>query len=95
MYINLLPNDTVYEFENLEELRLFDPKYQNDSGSEAMQLVSRVLSVPESEIVRIKRLKAGMTNNSWLFSVKGKAFFLQISGKFSAFPSQTAKKMIQ
>ena len=81
MYINLLPNDTVYEFENLEELRLFDPKYQNDSGSEAMQLVSRVLSVPESEIVRIKRLKAGMTNNSWLFSVKGKDYICRIPGE--------------
>ena len=81
MYVNLLPNDTVYEFENLEELRLFDPKYQNDSGSEAMRLVSRVLSVPESEIVRIKRLKAGMTNNSWLFSVRGRDYICRIPGE--------------
>ena len=81
MYINLLPNDTVYEFENLEELRQFDPRYQNDSGSEAMQLVSRVFSVPESEIVRIKRLKAGMTNNSWLFSVKGEDYICRIPGE--------------
>lgn len=81
MYINLLPGDTVYEFENLEELRLFDPKYENDSGSEAMQLVSRVFEVPESEIVRIKRLKAGMTNNSWLFSVHGEDYICRIPGE--------------
>ena len=81
MYINLLPPDTVYEFENLEELRLFDPKYENDSGSEAMQLVSRVFEVPESDIIRIKRLKAGMTNNSWLFSVHGEDFICRIPGE--------------
>ena len=81
MYINLLPEGTVQEFENLEELRAFDPRYENDSGSEAMQLVSRVFSVPESDIVRIKRLKAGMTNNSWLFSVHGEDYICRIPGE--------------
>ena len=81
MSINLQPKDNVYEFENLEELRLFDKKYVNDSGSEAMQLVSRVLKVPESEIQNIRRLKAGMTNNSWLFTVNGESYICRIPGK--------------
>ena len=54
---------------------------KNDSGSEAMQLVSRVFEVPESDIIRIKRLKAGMTNNSWLFSVHGEDFICRIPGE--------------
>ena len=37
--MNCQPADQVYEFENLEELRLFDPKYQNHSDNAAMQLV--------------------------------------------------------
>ena len=81
MYINLFPEGTVHEFEDLEELRAFDPKYENDSGSEAMQTVSKVFSVPESDIVRIKRLKAGMTNNSWLFSVHGEDYICRIPGE--------------
>ncbi len=81
MYVNLRPADTVYEFENLEELRLFDPRYVNDSGSAAMQLVSRVFGVPEGKIVRIRRLKAGMTNNSWLFSVDGRQYICRIPGE--------------
>ena len=81
MSINLQPKDNVYEFENLEELRLFDKKYVNDSGSEAMQLVSRVLKVPESEIQNIRRLKAGMTNNSWLFTVNEESYICRIPGK--------------
>ena len=37
--MNCQPADQVYEFENLEELRLFDPKYQNHSDNAAMQLI--------------------------------------------------------
>ncbi len=42
MDINRQPDDQVYEFENLEELRVFDTKYQNHSDNEALKLVSRV-----------------------------------------------------
>ena len=39
LYINQQSPDQVYEFENLEELRLFDPRYQNHSDNKAMELV--------------------------------------------------------
>ena len=81
MYVNRQPADVIYEFENLEELRKFDKKYENDSGSEAMQLVSRVFGVPESGICKIRCLKAGMTNNSWLFSVGEKSYICRIPGE--------------
>lgn len=80
MDINRQPEDQVYEFENLEELRLFDPKYQNQSDNEAMKLVSRVFGVPESEIRDIRCLKAGMTNKSFLFQVQGKQCICRIPG---------------
>lgn len=81
IYINLQDPDIVYEFENLEELRRFDRKYENDSGSKAMQLVSRVFNIKESEIQKIRCLKAGMTNNSWLFTVNGKSYISRIPGE--------------
>ena len=81
MSINLQPDNNVYEFENLEELRSFDKKYIDDSGSEAMQLVSRVFNAPESKITNIRRLKAGMTNNSWLFSLEGSSYICRIPGQ--------------
>ena len=40
----------MYEFENLEELRVFDEKYRNNSNNAAMELVAGVLQVPESEV---------------------------------------------
>ena len=43
MDVNRQPENQVYEFENLEELRLFDERYQNHSDNAAMDLVSRYL----------------------------------------------------
>lgn len=80
MYINRQPDNQVYEFENLEELRLFDPKYQNQSNNKAMELVSKVFQVPESEIVHIRCLKSGMTNKSFLFQIHGKHYICRIPG---------------
>jgi CTP:phosphocholine cytidylyltransferase-like protein/thiamine kinase-like enzyme len=81
MNINRQPADQIYEFENLEELRLFDPKYQNRSDNQAMELVAEVFGVAESEIHDIKCLKAGMTNQSFLFKVHGQSYICRIPGK--------------
>lgn len=69
IYANMQEDNIIYEFENLEELREFDEKYINHSGSEAMRLVAEIMSILESDIVNIRCLKAGMTNKSWLFKV--------------------------
>ena len=80
MDINRQPEDQVYEFENLEELRAFDPKYRNHSDNEAMALVARVFQVPESRIRGIRCLKSGMTNQSFLFQVDEKQYICRIPG---------------
>lgn len=96
MYINRQPENQVYEFENLEELRRFDEKYVENSGSAAMRLVSDVFKIPESDIVNIKCLKAGMTNKSWLFSVQASAPNPQYAGKsyICRIPGPGTEKMI-
>lgn len=80
MDINRQPADQVYEFENLEELRAFDPKYQNHSDNQAMELVAEVFDVAESEIHDIRCLKSGMTNKSFLFQVNGRHYICRIPG---------------
>ena len=80
LYANFLPAGSVYEFENLEELRGFDPKYKNRSDNEALELVARVFGIPEGEIRDIRCVKAGMTNQSFLFRVEGKAYICRIPG---------------
>lgn len=80
LYMNKQSADQVYEFENLEELRVFDPKYQNDSDNKAMKLVSTVFEKPESEIHNIRCLKSGMTNKSFLFELDEKQYICRIPG---------------
>jgi cholinephosphate cytidylyltransferase/choline kinase len=79
--VNLQPDGVIYEFENLEELRAFDASYRDHSDSRAMALISEVFQVPESEITGIECLKAGMTNRSFLFRIKGKAYICRIPGE--------------
>ena len=78
--MNCQPADQVYEFENLEELRLFDPRYQNHSDNAAMKLVAEVFQVPESQIRDIRCLKSGMTNKSFLFKVGERHCICRIPG---------------
>ncbi len=80
LYVNRQPSTQVYEFENLEELRIFDTKYQNHSDNQAMELVSTVLHIPESEISNIRCLKSGMTNKSFLFQAAQKQYICRIPG---------------
>lgn len=80
MDINRQPAETIYEFENLEELRQFDTRYQTRSDNQAMALVSEVFEVPESEIRNIRCLKSGMTNKSFLFEVRGRHYICRIPG---------------
>ena len=80
MYINHQPENQVYEFENLEELRVFDEKYRNNSNNAAMELVAEVLHIPESEVTDLKCLKTGMTNKSFLFKARERSYICRIPG---------------
>lgn len=80
MYINRQPENQVYEFENLEELRVFDEKYRNNSNNAAMELVAEVLHIPESEVTDLKCLKTGMTNKSFLFKARERSYICRIPG---------------
>lgn len=80
LFLNRQPDNQVYEFENLEELRLFDSQYNNRSNNQAMELVASVFHVPEAEITHIRCLKAGMTNKSFLFQIHGRSYICRIPG---------------
>ena len=80
IFMNCQPENQVYEFENLEELRRFDTRYQRHSDNKAMELVAEVFQTSESEIQDIRCLKAGMTNQSFLFQLKEHHYICRIPG---------------
>jgi CTP:phosphocholine cytidylyltransferase-like protein len=71
----------VYEFENLEELRLFDPAYNAESNSRIMQAIARCFNVCESEIRDINPIKEGMTNRSFTFIYNDTKYIMRIPGE--------------
>lgn len=77
-YINELPPMKIHryqphdieEFDSLEELRLFDEEYVNNTGCKIFQNICSVLKCEEKDICDIVVLKKGMTNASFAFSCK-------------------------
>lgn len=81
MFINKQPENTVYEFENIEELRAFDPSYKEKSNNQIMSIISSSFGVKEDQIKQIKPVKLGMTNKSFLFEVNKKMYICRIPGE--------------
>lgn len=81
IYANKQPVNTVYEFENLEELREFDPTYKERSNSKTMSIISSIFKVEEDKIKEIKPLKLGMTNKSFVFEIDEKKYICRIPGE--------------
>lgn len=79
IYANICSSNAVFEFENLEELRAFDSSY-NNSNNKVMAFIAKTFQIKESEIAGIKPLKLGMTNESFLFEVRGCKYVCRIPG---------------
>lgn len=49
--------DFIFEFDTLDELRKFDPKYVDHTGSGILERIARGLSCPEGDITDVRALK--------------------------------------
>lgn len=85
IYCCCQPDNTVYEFENLEELRLFDTKYMTASGNRALEYISHTFNIPESDITNIKCLKSDNSDQSFRFTVKEKNYICRIINPLNKF----------
>lgn len=102
MYIRKYSNDTIFEFDSLDELREFDANYIDNADSEIMRNIAKVLNCETKEIRDIKPIKAGLTNVSFKFDCKGKSYVYRhpgkgteryISRKSEAYSMQIAKEL--
>lgn len=57
MKIRRYPPGQIYEFDSLDALRIFDPRYLEDSGSHIMRKISEILGCRESEISHTEPVK--------------------------------------
>lgn len=80
MEIKVYPEDTIFEFDSLDELRKFDSEYVEHTHSKIMAVITSVLDCRESEILNFKAIKEGLTNTSFVFEVKGKKYVYRHPG---------------
>ena len=102
MVIRRYKSDVIREFDSLEELRSFDDKYIQNSGSEIFTNICRVLKCSENDISDINVVKQGLTNLSFKFKCKGRSYIYRhpgvgtekyISRESEAFSMEIAKKL--
>ena len=70
----------VVEINTYEQLRELDGE-SNHLKSNELDVIARVFDVDQEEIVDISVLKKGMTNRSFLFSVKNEKYIMRIPGE--------------
>ena len=73
------PEDAI-EINTYEQLRELDAD-SDHLKSDAIATIARVFGVKETDITDIRVLKKGMTNRSFLFSVKGERYIMRIPGE--------------
>ena len=55
--IKRYPDSQIYEFDSLDELRLFDSKYMEHSGSRIMEKLAKRFDCPESAFTKMEPLR--------------------------------------
>lgn len=67
LYVKRFSHGEIFEFDSLEDLRIFDKDYLENTNSKILQNICHVLKCAEHEITNIKPLKKGPSGISFKF----------------------------
>ena len=81
MKIRTYPDNVIFEFDSLDELRSFDDNYVKNTHSKIMANISQALCCDEDEILNFKPIKEGLTNTSFVFEVNDKKYVYRHPGE--------------
>lgn len=74
MYIKKYSSEFIKEFDSLDELRVFDKSYLNDTRSEIIRNICKILKAKEEEIVEIFAIKNSENDLSFSFKCNSKKY---------------------
>lgn len=75
MRIRKYPDSAIFEFDSLDELRLFDNTYIDDTRSQIIKTISNKLNVPESRIANIAgRKTVDLSASGFVFECDGERY---------------------
>lgn len=75
----IIPNSEHAEINSYEELLELDSN-SNHLENEAIQIIENTFNIDKSDIHNIHTLKKGMTNRSFIFTVKDRRYIMRIPG---------------
>ena len=74
MEIRVYPQNTIFEFDSLDDLRSFDNNYVEHTHSKIIKNITHFFSCSESNIAHFQIIKDGLTNTTLLFEIDGKKY---------------------
>ncbi|MCL1922534.1 MAG: NTP transferase domain-containing protein [Propionibacteriaceae bacterium] len=80
MFMNKQVAGNVFEFENLEELRVFDDSYNRESTNDTMNQIAETFGITPDMVYGIEPLKDGVTNLSFVFHVDHQGYVFRTPG---------------
>lgn len=75
LFIRKYPDGIIFEFDSLAELRTFDKKYREETGSTIIQEICIKLNCKESDVIQIKPLDKKQTVKGFQFIVKEERYY--------------------
>ena len=80
MYPRVFADGVIYEFDNLDELREYDPTYVNNLNSDIIDNICRELDATPADLAHFTPMKIGLTNISFQFECKGEQYIYRYPG---------------
>lgn len=80
VFANVVKSSGAVEINSYEQLRDLD-SYSKELENESIDVICSVFGCENQDITGIKTLKKGMTNRSYIFTVKDKRYIMRIPGE--------------
>ena len=80
MEIKVYPDNDIFEFDSLDELRAFDENYVKHTHSKIMKNIAKFFDCTEGDIKDFHPIKEGLTNTSFVFGIKDKKYVYRHPG---------------
>lgn len=82
----------IFEFDNVDELKKFDPECLRQINSKILNNIAQIFNCGVDEIVDIKKIKEGMTNNSFAFNIGDKRYVYRHPGRNTDFINRESEE---
>ena len=95
MFAKHCDSGVIYEFDSLEELREFDSKYLNDSGSKILSEIAKQLGTTEGNLLHFKPITKEDLSRGFTFVYGEKKYVCRISNDLNITEIQRYDDIIQ